>query len=67
MTGLVNTAIAAGSDVKIVEAGPSCFTVVSVSKSGNEFGYLRKDDGSVLRDCRTRGQTGCPTDGQWAG
>jgi prepilin-type N-terminal cleavage/methylation domain-containing protein len=52
---------------RVALAGRDCFVVVGASKSGNKFWYVKHDDGSVFRDCTTRGVNGCPTDGVWAG
>jgi prepilin-type N-terminal cleavage/methylation domain-containing protein len=58
-------AVQAGQ-ARVAEAGKDCFVVVSGSKSGNRFWYVKHDDGSVTRDCVTRGVNGCPNDGDWA-
>ncbi|MEA2492343.1 MAG: type pilus assembly protein PilA [Thermoleophilaceae bacterium] len=54
-------------NVRVVRAHPGCFTVIGLSNSGNRFWYTRQADGSVTRDCSTRGVTGCPSNGRWAG
>jgi type IV pilus assembly protein PilA len=64
---LADNTVAAGFTVRILEAGPNCFTVMGVSKSGNRFWFIRHNDDSVTHDCDTRGANGCPSDGQWAG
>jgi prepilin-type N-terminal cleavage/methylation domain-containing protein len=53
--------------VRVLEARPDCFVVFGVSKSGNRFWYVKHVDGNSSRDCTTRGVTGCPADGDWAG
>jgi prepilin-type N-terminal cleavage/methylation domain-containing protein len=58
---------AAGFDVRIFEAGQSCFTIIGNSTGPNVFWYVKHDDGSVTRDCATHGVNGCPSDGQWSG
>jgi prepilin-type N-terminal cleavage/methylation domain-containing protein len=58
--------VQAGS-ARVALAGRRCFVVVGASKSGNKFWYVKHDDGSVVRDCTTRGVNGCPSDGTWAG
>jgi prepilin-type N-terminal cleavage/methylation domain-containing protein len=52
---------------RVAKAGKRCFVVVGSSRSGNYFWMVRRTDGSLFRDCHTRGVTGCPSDGEWAG
>jgi prepilin-type N-terminal cleavage/methylation domain-containing protein len=53
--------------VRVLRAGHHCFSVIGTSKSGNVFWYIENSDDSFTRDCTTRGQNGCRSDGQWAG
>jgi prepilin-type N-terminal cleavage/methylation domain-containing protein len=53
--------------VWVVRAGADCFVVVGASKSGNLFWHIRHNGGQSQRDCTTRGQNGCPSNGSWAG
>jgi prepilin-type N-terminal cleavage/methylation domain-containing protein len=57
--------LSSGSNVKIVQSGRDCFSILGVAASGNRFSYLRTNDGKVARDCSTRGAHGCPSDGEW--
>lgn len=57
----------AGYDVKIVQVGQKCFTLIGTSTSSNVFWYVKHDDGSVTHDCQTHNVNGCPQDGEWAG
>src|SRR3954454_18968441 len=59
--------LASGSDVKIVQTGPDCFSIIGTSKSGNVFSYLHHNDATIERACTTHGVNGCPADGHWAG
>jgi hypothetical protein len=52
---------------RVAVAGKDCFVVVAASRSGNKFWYVKHNDGSVFRNCTTRGVNGCPTNGEWAG
>jgi prepilin-type N-terminal cleavage/methylation domain-containing protein len=53
--------------VRIVQSGKRCFTVLAGSSSGNRFWIVKHDDGSISRDCKTHGVSGCPASGIWGG
>jgi prepilin-type N-terminal cleavage/methylation domain-containing protein len=61
------TATVADGRVKIVESGKRCFSLLAGSSSGNRFWIVKHDDGSISRDCRTHGVSGCPASGGWGG
>ena len=56
-----------GGSVRVVQARPSCFTVLGVSGSGNRFWYIKQTNGQISHDCTTHGRNGCPSNGEWAG
>src|SRR4051794_40143506 len=52
--GVGDAATPAG-EVRVLRAGPDCFTVIGTSKSGNVFWYIKHNGGDFSRDCTTRG------------
>jgi type IV pilus assembly protein PilA len=52
---------------RVAQSGKDCFVVIAGSKSGNRFWFVKHDSGAVTRNCVTRGASGCPSDGNWAG
>ena len=64
----LSQSVASGAEVKLVQSGPACFSLLGVSKSGNRFAYIHHNDGSKQRTCSTLGVNGCPAaGGDWAG
>jgi type IV pilus assembly protein PilA len=50
---------------EVVSSTSSSYRLVSHSQSGNDFILELTVAGSMARDCTTRNDSGCPTDGQW--
>jgi type IV pilus assembly protein PilA len=66
--GVADPGAVAEEKVRVAVSGKDCFVVVGMSKSGNKFWYVKRNDGTVTRNCGpTHGVNGCPTDGGWAG
>ena len=63
-----DTTLAAGgidtTNTKVSAQGANTYKITATSKSGNVF-TLTKTSTGVDRDCTTKGQGGCPADGNW--
>ena len=63
-----NDAMLSGAGIELAKVGtsPSAngYTITSTSKSDNVF-TITKTSTSVDRDCTTKGDGGCPADGNW--